>query len=270
MRVRPSTPADAPAMLDVARALPQWFNAGGREEMVRDFQTHQGFVAEDERGAGEGAVLGFVTYRPLSPEAALLSWIGVRPELRGQGLGRKLLAALEEALVAQGFAHLEVETLAETADHPPYDQTRRFYLAVGFRPRRLVYERWGPGQDALVLGKETGYRSGGGEDVRFVVRVVRVGEAPEAGDGITGSSASACPTDKLCRAAHKVGQTFEFDWRTPEGLCGEAYAAIYPLLFAMRVGGDMRQLGSPERDVRRFTCPSRMVRFEVHAVRVKA
>ena len=283
--VRPSTSADSPAMLEVARALPQWFNAGGLEQMARDFSVQNGFVAEDAGAAGtpgaglggagpsgagpsgagpseagpSGGVLGFVTYRPLSHEVALLTWIGVRPELRSRGLGRKLLEVLEGSLAAQGFARLEVETLAETADYPPYEETRRFYLAAGFKPKALVYERWGKGQDALVLAKDLGVKDLGhrprrGEDVRFAVRVVAVGDGRPA-------------TGELCRAAHKVGQTFEFDWRTPEGLCGEAYAAMYPLLFALRVGGDMRGLGSSDRDVRVFTCPSRVVRFEVRAIR---
>ncbi len=156
MRIRPSTPGDAPAMLDVARALPQWFNAGGLEEMAKDFQVHQGFVAVDENGAA----VGFATFSPLSVEAALLSWIGVRPEARRHGLGRKLIEALEEKLVALGFSRLEVETLAHTADYQPYEETRRFYLAAGFKPKAFVPERWGAGQDALVLSRNLGPRPG--------------------------------------------------------------------------------------------------------------
>lgn len=71
--------------------------------------------------------------------------------------------------------------------------------------------------------------------------------------------------DGNCRADHKKGQVFTFDWCTPEGLCGESFVGMYPLLHSLRVLGDMRELGSPERNVRIYTCPSRVVQFRIEA-----
>lgn len=146
--VRPSSAADAPAMLEVARALPEWFNACGLERMVGDFPLHEGLVAVEE-----GRVIGFLTWLPVDERVVTITWFGVRPERRGHGVGRRLLASAERNLADRGYVVVQVETLAETADYPPYEDTRRFYLATGFERREFVGARWGEGQDALVMQK---------------------------------------------------------------------------------------------------------------------
>ncbi len=71
--------------------------------------------------------------------------------------------------------------------------------------------------------------------------------------------------DGNCRANHKVGQEFEFSWKSPEGMCTESLVGMYPVLHSMRVFGDMRELGSPEHNVRVYTCPSREIKFRIEA-----
>jgi uncharacterized repeat protein (TIGR04076 family) len=71
--------------------------------------------------------------------------------------------------------------------------------------------------------------------------------------------------DGNCRASHKVGQKFEFSWKSPEGICTESLVGMYPILHSMRVFGDMRELGSPERNMRVYTCPSREIKFKIEA-----
>ena len=68
-----------------------------------------------------------------------------------------------------------------------------------------------------------------------------------------------------CRASHKEGQVFSFDWCTPEGMCGESFVGMYPLLHSLRVLGDMRELGSPARNTRIYNCPGRVIQFEITA-----
>lgn len=36
-----------------------------------------------------------------------------------------------------------------------------------------------------------------------------------------------------CRAGHKVGDRWEFDWCTPAGMCGSAYHTMYPVLHGL-------------------------------------
>ncbi|HWI51335.1 MAG TPA: GNAT family N-acetyltransferase [Symbiobacteriaceae bacterium] len=148
--IRPATLADAPAMLAVARQLPQWFNEGGFEQMSRDLSVHHGAVAVQD-----GQIVGFVTWSP-SPEltdAMDISWLGVAPHLRGGGIGRRLVAAMEESVRTGGIHTVTVSTLAETCDYPPYEETRQFYFRLGFRTERIDKGHYSPEEDRLLLIK---------------------------------------------------------------------------------------------------------------------
>ena len=65
-----------------------------------------------------------------------------------------------------------------------------------------------------------------------------------------------------CRVNHKVGETFKAKYRTPDrSICGEAYVGMYPILYAMRINGDMRYLGKEKKFETTYFCPSRVVQF---------
>ena len=65
-----------------------------------------------------------------------------------------------------------------------------------------------------------------------------------------------------CRVNHKVGEAFKAEYRTPDRpICGEAYVGMYPLMYAMRINGDMRQLGKEKKFETTYFCPSRVVKF---------
>ena len=83
------------------------------------------------------------------------------------------------------------------------------------------------------------------EPVRFVVTVVEA----------KGS----------CRAEHKVGDRFEFDWCTPEGLCGSAYHTMYPVLHGLLLDGGKYE---GRAETTRVTCPDAgWITFEIQRVR---
>ncbi|MFX0092096.1 MAG: TIGR04076 family protein [Candidatus Hodarchaeota archaeon] len=70
-----------------------------------------------------------------------------------------------------------------------------------------------------------------------------------------------------CRVDHKTGETFQAEYRTPDKpICSEAYIGMYPLLVAMRLGGDMRLLGKKKSLEAIYTCPSRVVRFLIRGI----
>jgi uncharacterized repeat protein (TIGR04076 family) len=68
-----------------------------------------------------------------------------------------------------------------------------------------------------------------------------------------------------CRADHKEGEVFEFDWRSPRGICSESFVGMYPILHSLRSLGDMRELGSSHRNVRVYNCPGRVIQFQIEA-----
>ncbi len=148
--IRPAVAADLEGMLAIARRLPAWFNDDGIAEMTQDFQTHGGLVADDD-----GTVAGFITFGPSphTPEPGLLeiTWLGVDPGRRRSGLGRQLVAALVERCRTQETHTLQVSTIADSVDYPPYAETRAFYRAVGFADYRVDRDFYGPGDDRLLL-----------------------------------------------------------------------------------------------------------------------
>jgi uncharacterized repeat protein (TIGR04076 family) len=70
-----------------------------------------------------------------------------------------------------------------------------------------------------------------------------------------------------CRAGHKVGDRWTFEYGTPEGLCGEAFYTMYPLVHAMRLGADVRNREDADPDVSTCYCPdAAWITFEVRRV----
>ncbi|MCR4403713.1 MAG: GNAT family N-acetyltransferase [Candidatus Acetothermia bacterium] len=136
-------------MLEVARALPQWFTREGLEEMAQDFELHDGFVATE----GD-EIVGFITYETLAVDLAELSWMGVRPEYQRRGIGKRLLQLAQERLIAQRIKILQAATAADSVLYEPYARTRAFYQANGFRDYRVDRGYFPNGDDRLLLQKE--------------------------------------------------------------------------------------------------------------------
>lgn len=101
-----------------------------------------------ERG---GAVAGYACYGlvPLSDGCYDLYWIAVDPGLHGRGIGRRLMAAVEERLVRQGARWL----LIETAGKPEYEATRAFYAKVCYQEVARIPDFYRLGDDKIVYGK---------------------------------------------------------------------------------------------------------------------
>lgn len=60
--------------------------------------------------------------------------MGVRPGHHRRGIGRRLVALLEERPRAEGRELLAVRTLSPSHPSPEYAHTRAFHASVGFRP----------------------------------------------------------------------------------------------------------------------------------------
>ncbi|RJQ09462.1 MAG: TIGR04076 family protein [Bacillota bacterium] len=74
-----------------------------------------------------------------------------------------------------------------------------------------------------------------------------------------------------CRCGHEVGDRYSFAYATPEGLCGEFYHHIYPVLHALRneaPATNFRPYSSPDEVL--LYCPSRVVELRIKVIKPAA
>lgn len=135
--------------LRIAESLPEHFNEAGLGQMRHSLSGDALHVAVEG-----GCVVGFATVGG-EEEAAEITWIVVDPSQQGKGIGRALIKRIEEDLAEKGIETLTVKTLAEKADYPPYEATRRFYEQNGFTRVETVdsYPDW-DGDPAVIYAKE--------------------------------------------------------------------------------------------------------------------
>lgn len=93
-------------------------------------------------------VAGYVGSQSVPPESDVMN-LAVAPEFRRQGLGRRLMTAMTDALRARDIEALTLEVRVSN------EPARALYQALGFvqvgrRPRYYVR----PVEDALILRKE--------------------------------------------------------------------------------------------------------------------
>lgn len=133
----------------VLRGLPEWF---GIEEStagyVESSRTMPLWAAYD----GDTAV-GFVALKEHNAYAAEVYVMGIDEARHRQGIGRQLIDACEAHCRAHGIEYLTVKTLAETAESEEYARTRRFYMAMGFRPLEVFPLLWDPSNPCLFMAK---------------------------------------------------------------------------------------------------------------------
>lgn len=135
MRVRRAGPADLGVLADLHAAAfdPSWSAA---EIAALDAVA----LLEDDAG--------LILVRTVAGEAEILT-VGVRPQARGGGVGRRLVEAALASALAEGAGSVFLEVAEDNAP------ARRLYAGLGFEAvgrRRAYYPRPGaPAVDALVL-----------------------------------------------------------------------------------------------------------------------
>src|SRR5690348_7047204 len=125
--VRVATSQDAAACAAIVIGLPDFFTDDVPDKVRSDLREHCGWVIDDADG-----VVGFVIVQRRGTRAAEILWAAVAADRRGAGLGTRLVDHVLDELSAEGVQIVEVKTLDPSADYPPYDATRAFWLARGF------------------------------------------------------------------------------------------------------------------------------------------
>ncbi len=96
----------------------------------------------------DGKTVGYSSFGPIActKESFDLYWIAVHSNLRGSGLGTRLLAESERRIREMGGSRVYVET----SSRPLYDPTRGFYLSRGYREEARLADFYGP-EDSKVI-----------------------------------------------------------------------------------------------------------------------
>lgn len=134
--------------LDIARGLRTHFNDIAMEQMPVDLLEHDLYIAEE----GDGQVVGFLAILRRNPDVGDVSWMGVRNDLWRRGIGTALLTKAAEDLASDGASILMVHTLSDTVDYEPYEATRAFYDAMGFKHLETIdpYPGMAPGNPIAI------------------------------------------------------------------------------------------------------------------------
>jgi GNAT superfamily N-acetyltransferase len=155
--IRPATAADTPVVAALIRALAEYERLSDRvvfeEDRLREYLFGPRPFAEVLLAEEDGAVVGFALFFPtfstfLGRPGLWLEDLFVRPEHRGRGHGKALLAAVARRAVERGCGRLEWAVLNWN------EPALGFYRALGAGPLDdwTVYRLAGPA--LAVLGGE--------------------------------------------------------------------------------------------------------------------
>ncbi|MEZ4599155.1 MAG: GNAT family N-acetyltransferase [Syntrophotaleaceae bacterium] len=100
----------------------------------------------------DGCVVGYTCFGPIACTRSSfdLFWIVVRGNVRGKGLGRKLLRLSEETVRKMGGTRLYIETSSREL----YEPTRQFYLGNDYQEEARLKNFYAPGDDKVIYVKD--------------------------------------------------------------------------------------------------------------------
>ena len=121
----------------ILEALPDWFEVTEpREAYIRESASCLLFAAYDE-----DRPVGFLCLKETGKATAELSVMGVLKEYHRKGIGRELFLKAKADAAEEGYAFLQVKTV-KMGVYEDYDNTNRFYLALGFQEFEVFPLLW--------------------------------------------------------------------------------------------------------------------------------
>jgi len=133
----------SPAEMEIAEELVE-------ERLAEGISSGYHFLfAEDQ-----GRVVGYACFGPIpGTESGFdLYWIAVRPELRGTGVGKRILKEVEKEITKMGGTRI----YADTSSRELYLPTHEFYRTCGFREEAMLKDFYAPGDAKIIFVKILG------------------------------------------------------------------------------------------------------------------
>jgi ribosomal protein S18 acetylase RimI-like enzyme len=151
--IRPTTPADTAAILELAVAA-GLAPPGGVEpiaEVLADslagkLGPDHVWLTDDDGGP---VGVAYLAIEKLTDGTWNLYMIAVRPDLQGQGRGAALVRHAEEVAARRGGRIL----IVDTSSLPEFDETRAFYRKCGYEEEARIRDFWKAGDDKIVFRK---------------------------------------------------------------------------------------------------------------------
>lgn len=134
---------------DILKSLPDWFGIESAIIAYVNAVHSMPMLAAKSKNR----IVGFLALQTHFSETAEIHVMGVLPEYHRQGVGRLLIQAAQNYLVARSYRLLSVKTLSASRPNPEYDRTRQFYLNVGFFPVEEFKTLWNDNNPCLFLVK---------------------------------------------------------------------------------------------------------------------
>lgn len=156
MQLRPLAAADRAPLEAVLRATGSFFDEEVEVALelidygIKGSQDYRFLVAADGPAPGD-KVLGYACWgpTPMTDRTFDLYWIAVDPRRQGGGVGRALMAAVEQRLRSEGARLL----LVETASKESYAATRAFYERIGYEEVARTPDFYRDGDDRVVYAR---------------------------------------------------------------------------------------------------------------------
>jgi len=101
----------------------------------------------------DGTVRGFLALSRRNAGSVEILVMGVERDFQRRSLGRRLVETAEQWCTERDVAWLHVKTRGPSTYDDAYEQTRRFYRALGFQVLYESMTEWGQQDAALVLVK---------------------------------------------------------------------------------------------------------------------
>lgn len=139
LQIRPARAADLPQVREMLREYVDWIGLDlAFQEIEAEIDGLPGDYAPP-RGAllvavAGGRHLAMIALRPLTGPIGEMKRLYVRPEARGRGLARQLIAGLCDEAKRLGYAELRLDTL------PMMGDAQRLYEASGFADIAPYYD----------------------------------------------------------------------------------------------------------------------------------
>jgi ribosomal protein S18 acetylase RimI-like enzyme len=149
--IRKSTAGDAESILAIAQSEPLFSpqEAAVVAELLGDYlerEDHNGYFFLSAQQDQE--LVGFACYgpTPMTQGTFDLYWIAVPAAWKGKGIGRELMATVEERVLEVSGRML----VLDTSGRPDYSGTRSFYERLGFVRTARIPDFYATGDDLVI------------------------------------------------------------------------------------------------------------------------